>query len=187
MPVIIRKKWVCIINIKTDPNCWYTKPFHWKLGPSLSWFCFETSHCHVLLNGKLSTSSSSTHPKHDFFPFSKQEPVPGLLHCTRETEAQDLQSAECCSCGSLEAMLPSPISPQSDTGWLSLPQGLQAVHTAMGSPRCKVYRVVLLTCSKASRPGLITKTPSCPLSGELFPAPLSLPKPVLTNQLLLQK
>lgn len=142
MSVIIRKKkWVQIINIKRDPNCWYTKPLHWKLPPSppFPWFCFETSHCHVLLNGKLSTSSSSTHPKYDFFPLSKQETVPTFLHWARETEARELQRAECRSHGSSEATLPSPISPQSGTGWLSPPQGFQAVRTAMGSPWCEPY------------------------------------------------
>lgn len=72
-----------------------------------------------------------------FSPLSKQKSVTALLHCARETEAQEWQRAECHSHGSLEATLPSPISPQSVMGWLSPPQGLQAVQTAEGSPWCE--------------------------------------------------
>lgn len=73
------------------------------------------------------------------FPLSKQESVPALRHCTKETEAQELGRAEGRSCDSSEATLPSPMSPQSSMGWLSPPQAFQAVHTAMVLSWCEAY------------------------------------------------
>ena len=51
-------------------------------------------------------------------------------------------------------MLPSLISPQSGMGWLSPPQGFQAVRRAMGSPWCEAYNSCTdLQQSLQTRPG----------------------------------